>query len=132
SRAVLPAGRLCPPRAKFRSLLPFSRPEQVMASPLLLLVLETIRSFAMRKPKPSSALAAMLCAAALFPIACGRDTEAPQIAERERSTAVEAPAPAQPETPSAAPAVPQGDVELREDRSVEARDQVAAAEREAL
>ncbi len=88
----------------------------------------------MRMPKNSSALAAMLCAAALFPIACGRDTDTPRIAEREPSSAVVETAPAAPEA-SQVPAVPPTSpsaIELREERSVEARDQVAAAEREAL
>jgi type IV secretory pathway VirB10-like protein len=79
----------------------------------------------MRTSRISSAL---LCSAALFTFACGRDREEPRAAELE-SPAVEETAPVQPqEIPSAAPA----DIELREERTVEAREQVAAAEREDL
>lgn len=65
-----------------------------------------------------SALTAMLCAAALFAVACGQEAEEPRTARLEPSATVEETAP-----------VPPADIELREERSVEAREQVAAAER---
>ena len=77
-----------------------------------------------------SALAALLCGAALFTFACGPDREEPRTAELE-TPAVEETAPVQPE--AQAPAIlPPTDVEIREERSVEAREQVEASEREVL
>lgn len=84
--------------------------------------------------KHSSALAAMLCAAALFTFACGRDAEEPRTADLQPPPAAEEAAPVQPEAepvPAIPPTAP-ADIELREERSVEAREQVAAAEREDL
>ena len=78
----------------------------------------------MRTSRIPSALAALLCGAALFTFACGRDREEPKTADLE-TPAVEQPAPE-------AEAVPPADIELREERSVDAREQVAAAEREDL
>lgn len=76
----------------------------------------------MRTFRYPSALTAMLCAAALFAFACGREAEEPRTARLEPSSTAEETAPVQPEVPPA-------DIELREERSVEAREQVAAAER---
>jgi type IV secretory pathway VirB10-like protein len=76
----------------------------------------------MRTFRYPSALTAMLCAAALFAFACGRETEEPRTADLEPSSTME-------ETAPVPPAVPPSDIELREERSVEAREQVAAAER---
>jgi type IV secretory pathway VirB10-like protein len=76
--------------------------------------------------KIPSALTAMLCAAALFTFACGRDTEEPRTADLEPSSTVEE-TEAYPEEEA-----PPADVEIREERSVEAREQVAAAERDDL
>lgn len=84
----------------------------------------------MRTPRISSALTATICAAALFALGCGRQTEEPQTADLETLPAVEQAAPAEPEAYPAP--VPPADVELRDERSVEARDQVAAAERDDL
>lgn len=74
--------------------------------------------------KIPGALTAMLCAAALFSFACGPETEEPRTAALEPPSTVEETAPAQ--------EIPPAGVELREERSVEAHEQVAAAEREAL
>lgn len=76
----------------------------------------------MRTLRYPSALTAMLCAAALSAFACGREAEEPRTAGLEPSSTVEETAPVQPE-------VPPSDIELREERSVEASEQVAAAER---
>lgn len=84
----------------------------------------------MRTSRIPSALAAMLCASALFTFACGRESEEPRTADLE-TPAVEETVPVQPEAP-AAEALPPADVELREERSVEAREQVEASEREVL
>ncbi len=88
----------------------------------------------MRTSRISSALAALLCGAALFTSACGPDREANR--EETRTADLETPAveetvPVQPE------AIPPADIEIRdveiqEDRSVEAREQVEASERETL
>jgi type IV secretory pathway VirB10-like protein len=77
----------------------------------------------MHHPKFSSALTAMLCAAALSSFACGRDSEEPRTADLEAPPAVESPVQ---ET------APLTDPEIREERSVEAREEVAAAERDDL
>jgi type IV secretory pathway VirB10-like protein len=75
----------------------------------------------MRTLSRSSALTAMLCAAALSPLACGHKAEEPRAADLNPSPTVAESAPAQP--------VPPVTVELPAERSVEVRDQVAAAER---
>lgn len=82
----------------------------------------------MRTSRIPSALTAMFCAAALFTFACGRDREEPRAVEPE--PAVEETIPVLPESPE--PETPPANVELREERTVEAREQVAAAEREDL
>ncbi|SRR6266545_1105651 len=86
----------------------------------------------MSTTKFTSALTAMICAAALLPIACGRntDTEKPRSAELQPAP-VQAPAPAQPEAVPT-PAAPPPAAELPAERSVEAHEQVTAAEREDL
>lgn len=73
----------------------------------------------MRTFKSSSALTATICAAALFASGCGRNAEEPRTTDLEAPPAVE----------QAAPETPPADAELHAERSVEARDQVAAAER---
>ncbi|HKH48805.1 MAG TPA: hypothetical protein VKM72_29410 [Thermoanaerobaculia bacterium] len=93
-----------------------------------------MRTFTAKFP---SALTALLCASALFAFACNRDTEEPRTADLEPSATVQETVPAQPEaSPAPEPApeeiLPPADAEVQEDRSVEARDQVAAAERDDL
>jgi len=80
----------------------------------------------MSTTKFTSALTAMICAAALLPIACGRDTEKSRSADLQPAP-VQEPAPVQPEavpTPAVPPAA-----ELPAERSIEAHEQVTAAER---
>jgi type IV secretory pathway VirB10-like protein len=76
----------------------------------------------MRYPKVSSALTAMLCAAALSVFACGREAE-------EQPTDFEPSSTAESTVEETAPLT---DPEIREERSVEAREEVAAAEQDDL
>ena len=77
----------------------------------------------MRYLKISSALTAMLCAAALSVSACGREAEEPQTADLDASSTVES---------TIEETAPLTDPEIREERSVEAREEVAAAEQDDL
>ena len=86
----------------------------------------------MRTSRIPSALAVLLCGAALFTFACGQDREEPRTAE-PAPPAVEETVPVLPEAPEPEiPSAATGDIELREERTVEAREQVEAAERDAL
>lgn len=76
----------------------------------------------MRHLKSSSVLAAMLCAAALSVFACGREAEE-QPTNFEPSSTAES---------TVEETVPLIDPEIREERSVQAREEVAAAEQDDL
>lgn len=87
----------------------------------------------MRTSRIPNALAALLCGAALFTFACGRDREEPRTADLESPAVEETARPeASPAPPVVEEAAPPAAVELPAERSVEAREQVAASEREAL
>jgi len=87
------------------------------------------------KPKFTGALAAMLCGAALFTFGCNRGEQDNRTADLQPAQETVETVPAQPEATPVPPAPdvqPPADAEIQEDRSVEARDQVAAAERDDL
>jgi type IV secretory pathway VirB10-like protein len=85
------------------------------------------------KARIPSALAAILCASALFTFACNRGEREDRTADLQPAPTAET-VPAQPEAaPAPVPEVqPPADAEVQEERSVDARDQVAAAERDDL